>query len=1173
MDELRLERLVRLRGFPPVVHPRHAREALADGDAAAWTGGYAITVPEHRALLEELLGRLAWKETGGAVLVNGLYGAGKSHLLVLLHLLTAREETWTPFLEAHPAFRRYASAVPHRRWLPVHFTLDDYRPGTPLEHAVGREIARALAEAGLTWEADAPARGEAWAALVATLRTAGYFGLLLLVDELSLFLAGRAPAQREADAAFLQFLAGWTGRAPVWLVGTLQRALADVGPLRTHSWRQVEDRFRRFTLSPQQLGDVLRQKLFLREDPAGIRALVAECLLPAAEAARLPLTAGELHAAYPFHPAALDLLLAVVNGHLSPHRGAVETLQRLAGDALPDRPATRLFTPLDLFDALRDDLRREERLAKLWAAADALAGLAETPTAARAVDLLTLLHLAGRTLPVAALRGLLFDGTTAPETLALSRALHELRRRGAYLAVVRDADPGAELFSLAVDDDAGALALARMGECRQEFIAGDPRVTELALQACTDDAWPLAAALDGVRVEVPWQGTVRAVQVTALPAVTEAHVAAAYQSLAAGQAEAAVLFPWPGMDAAACWRRATAGLDDAGTLLLWQARTLTPEERALWEEYAAWARAAADPNPPASPRERKALQRCRERAAELQPAVAASVRAVYREGAWLDGAGNEGRPPDGALAAGLGEILDTGLLRRFPLLPLLAPHGAPPRAAAVQMVNGFLDPGEATLPPQSLLADYLERYAAPLGWAVISAGRARVAPPRWEALEPVLAAEAPLRLADAMARLARPPLGLPAETARLTLLAAVRSGALQGLDAFLQPLPDEVPLARGDAVAFLAPPETVPEALRPRVAALAARWAVPLDPWPVACSGTARRLAAWLRDAHGRLAETRAALAGWSAALEVEPWGWRRAEALGVLLDDAEARTFPERLLVFDAAVLDEVDALLAAARWWRREAPRTALLALPQPTALAAEATALHAALAAGEGCLPQLDDLGTRLTAFAEGYLAAYRRWHDACFGAAVVAGLREAFERPAFRAVKALARLPLPLPDPATRALAALASARNGYCAGTPTPAAPCPRCGRALGSPSPLPDPVAVARDADAALADYAALLRTHPWAAATRARLPRAPEAVATRAAALLAWAPDAPLPLDDVLLAWLCRDAPASGTRQVAHLHGTLAAHDLTLAEARTTVAAWLDPENALGDDAVLAFE
>ena len=103
----------------------------------------------------------------------------------------------------------------------------------------------------------------------------GYDGLLLLVDELSLFLAGKSPSRREGMRPFCNFSPAGPVRAPVWLIGALQRNLADVGALRTHSWRQVEDRFQRYTLSPQEIGRILRDKLVQRIDAPAIRQMIA----------------------------------------------------------------------------------------------------------------------------------------------------------------------------------------------------------------------------------------------------------------------------------------------------------------------------------------------------------------------------------------------------------------------------------------------------------------------------------------------------------------------------------------------------------------------------------------------------------------------------------------------------------------------------------------------------------------------------------------------------------------------------------------------------------------------------------------------------------------------------------------------------------------------------------
>jgi hypothetical protein len=1198
MDAQPLERLICFRRFPPVVHPRHARELVAGGEGVAeWTGGYAITVSEHRQMLEELLGSLAWHEHGQAALINGLYGTGKSHLLVLLHLLAALPGAWEPFLDAHPAFRRYAEPMKGHRRLILHFSLDEYGPRTALEEAVGQEAARALAAAGLEMpdEWQSGSRLDAWAGLLETCRAGGYDGIVLLLDELSLFLAGRSPAKREADAAFLQFLAGWTARAPVWLIGALQRNLADVGALRTHSWRQVEDRFRRYSLSPQEIGGVLREKLIVRADPAAVRALVAERIVPAAAEVALP--AGELQACWPFHPRALELFMALADGHLSPHRSAVEVLQRLDSAEWRERPADRLITPLDLFSLVADELRGQPRLERFWSVVTLLEGRAElTPDPAlarRTIGLLAFLHLAERTAFVEGLRALLFDGRGAPPVENLSEVLHALRRRGAHLAAVRDADPGRETFCLAIDDEVGVLADLRMQEMRQEFTPDDPRVVELAWDACREAEWPLAPALDGGRIGVPWSGSERQVLLATAPALVPEAIARACEGLAAGKADGCVILGWPGaVPAADIWHAATAALTgtETGVLHFWQPRPLHPAERELFTEYAAWARVASAPLPPATPREKRVRERCAERAAELREAVAAAMRGLFVDGRWTDGRGEEGEPRGETLAECLAGALAAGFAARYPHFPALAAGGAPSRAALQQLLLHFVEPGEIHLDPQSLLGEYLDRYALPLGCAEILGAEARLVPPRWEVLEPLLAlaAERPARVDDAVALLERPPLGLTAEQARLAVFAAARAGALQPLDAFLQPLdPEAVPIARSDAVAFLAPPATVEARFRLLVLELAAIWEIAAEPWATACSQVERRLRGWLRTWTPRVPEMRAALEEWSETFGAQPWGWEASLRALAALDGLGALPSPTLDALLSA--LEESglrpaapEALWTATSWWQTNRARLRLLpGLPLEGTLKEQADSLRHALAEGEACFPQLDRLGEALDRCWADYREAYRCWHDAAFGTDTIAALREAFDSPEFRAVKQLSRLPLPLPEPARDCLEALARARAGYCPGFFVgldAEGCCTKCRLPLGAPSPMPDPAAVRQQAEQSLSVYADLLKTDPWTATLHPRLPRAPQDIAPRAAALLAWQPTAGAPelldlLDERLINWLCREDSPAAHRRLDGLGARLHGRDLTLAEARETVTDWLDPEHALGEEEVLRFE
>lgn len=240
MSEQHIADLIKIRDFPPVVHSGHASELMENPQAnalASWLGGYVIATPEQRRLFDDIFSSLAWKGHGRALLIHGLYGTGKSHLLLVLHLLAALDASWEPFLDSHPTYRRYALAIQKRKFLLVHFSLDEFAPAVSLEEALRHEIDKVLQQAGINaseeWQ-NALSRADAWRALLASCRESDHEGLVLLVDEMSLFLAAKSPERREEDAAFLQFLAEMTTRYPLWLLGTMQRNLSDSGALATH---------------------------------------------------------------------------------------------------------------------------------------------------------------------------------------------------------------------------------------------------------------------------------------------------------------------------------------------------------------------------------------------------------------------------------------------------------------------------------------------------------------------------------------------------------------------------------------------------------------------------------------------------------------------------------------------------------------------------------------------------------------------------------------------------------------------------------------------------------------------------------------------------------------------------------------------------------------------------
>ncbi|HEY3377723.1 MAG TPA: DUF6079 family protein [Armatimonadota bacterium] len=1204
MTALPLHHYLTLRAFPPVVHPRHAREILATPareTLADWVGGYAVTVPEHRQLLEDLLASFAWKTHGQAVLVHGLYGTGKSHLLVLLHLLLTLPDAWSPFLDAHPTFGRYGTAIRSHRRLLVHFSLDEYRAHHPLERTIGHAVTRALEEAGIAvpdaW-GSALSRREAWAALLESCRAQGYDGVVLCIDELSLFLAGKTPAKREADAAFLQCLADLTQRAPLWLIGAVQRQLAATGALSTHSWRQVEDRFRRYALTPQAMGEVLREKLFLRRDPAALRAAVMTTVVPQAAALALDLSPGALHHHWPFHPAALALLSEVANAHLSPHRSVVEVLQRLGDTGWLARAADCLITPDELGLLIAQDLQGDERLAPLWAAETTLrSGIAnaEQPAlASAALTVLLLQHLAGRSVTVAGLRTLLFDGQTAPTVAELSGALQHLRRTSAYLSVTRAADPADEVFAITVDDDCGVQAWARMQEVQRDFTAHDPRIIETALRAEEQDEWPLADALSGRSLAIPWHGGERVIHLVLPQQLTRERCAADFEALCAGHADGQLTLAWPGDTAAATrWQESLAALAGAqcGVYACCFPRPLSPEEWGLLREFAAWQGAANPAEPTSAAHERQLRRRCHERAEELRPAVSQLLRALYLEGECVLANGETARLRTAeSLALAVAPPFAAGFARLFPLLGALSAENLPSHLASQQLLQHVIAPGAVPAAPYSVLIEQIERFLLPLGCASWEGEKIRVVPPCREILDPLLnqLEHGPLRVTEALSALRRPPLGLTGEQGKLAVAAALCGGAVQGLDGFLHPV--ETRTAGGallDTVVFLALPHVIDERYRPQLLELAAYWQLPLAPWALLCTQAERQWHAWLADMQHETPAICAMSEAWSEFADVLPWGWRESEALLRQLNEWAGREGFTVAHALEAAgdglcaLVQSGTTLRDAVRWWEDRLPALRTLhgnALPPE--LAAPVEAMRQALVAGEQTLPTLAALGAQLDEAMAQYTTRYRRWHEDTFGTAVVTALRDAFDHPDFRAVKRLSQLPLPVPDAAQACLAALALARTAYCAGDFTSLVThgcCARCGKSWGSPSPMPVAAHIRDEATAALRAFAAVLATHPWAATVRARRERAPDAMATRADALLNWRADDGATalltlLDDEFLAWLCREAEVTSERQTEGITRGLHGRDLTVREARTLLEQWLDPEQALAEESVLRF-
>ncbi|HYZ02343.1 MAG TPA: DUF6079 family protein [Candidatus Binatia bacterium] len=265
--------------------------------------------------------------SGGAFLVTGHFGSGKSHFLAALGELL-EDPRRAHDLPAWDAALR-TSAREARESLAVTVPLVEYRSGAGLEDLTWRRAWRALGR-------DAPPpsddRSGAWGRLLDCVRAGGRSGLLLLLDELSEFLRSKRGPGLTEDLRFLQFLGEWASQQPVVVVAALQESLDETAHVSERELARIRDRYpTRLFLSMRHVEDLVRGRLVLLSPGAEAeveriyRSLRAGFPGWSVDIARFT-------ACYPIHPETLTLLdgLRFV---LSQQRGVVDFICRqLRGD-------------------------------------------------------------------------------------------------------------------------------------------------------------------------------------------------------------------------------------------------------------------------------------------------------------------------------------------------------------------------------------------------------------------------------------------------------------------------------------------------------------------------------------------------------------------------------------------------------------------------------------------------------------------------------------------------------------------------------------------------------------------------------------------------------------------------------------------------------------------------
>jgi hypothetical protein len=1129
--------------------------------------GYFVTDEGNRAALDALLGSLAAREgTGGAFLVRGAYGSGKTHLLGVLSLLCEAPAAWPFFLASHPEYGRVARCFgPDRPLVAVTLALDAHRgEDSVLEDLVFDAIEEALSRRGielplaeqsrfleLVERYVRPGREEefaafcrktgAWEELRANdpraaaalarryLRTSGFPlayrgsraesfsvlrevlrdgpGVVLLLDELSLYLAGSPKRELNRDAAFLQFLAQQTRELPLWVIASLQRSLEDLGDVDTHTLRQIKDRFRTgLTLSVSEISAIIEKKLVRRLDPATYAQAVSRVYRGfARDGAGPSFGLDQLSRVYPVNPLTLSCLESLAGSLLSRTRTLVSLVQEgvAGGDGragLLDQPDDRLLTLDAAFDLLAAQLADLPETARTWRAYEFLdrnmarivPGREEAGR--RVAKALSLLTAAGLRWSVKELADSFLGGADRELTDAakLTELLHCLSRRGAYVECVPRAGEGADEYFLDAGAELSELLRRRLNEVAAALGQEDDRTAASALAACDHNAFPLSG-FDNPRSAPVEIGNLRrhATIVAGDPSrldQTEIANLAAELANPRCREDGYLLLARPRRDGVGGF---AAGSAEAGrfaaALLCWRPRPPSALEWDLLRDHAAAGILLADPSLRDSGRGRELRERLRERAAALKAETRELVERLYREGEVMDLEGQAVIASDHLRALGgrWEETLAAIFVRPWQLVFPGAAALAPRRRLVGghlpgRIIEQFFAPGRLALPAAAPFEEQLRDVLEPLG--LLDAESLRLRVPRSPLIRHVAelvdqlalgeGSDRVCRYADLSRALAKGEYGLTAEQCELVVAAMVRLGHLVARDAFLTPVRlTQLTTPLADSLAFLSRGDIVREADRPALRELVTGLfgAAPERLDVVAQERIWDQLLAWKAEMAAGLPRLREKQAAVLAALEQSELLWEETfrafgaaeRLLGCIEETRPAQAGLQALLghgPFDGLaafrrhrewLLREADTVVSAGRLLRSPELRA-----PTGSLLARQRDRLEALLAAGEGLVAQADGFRRGFLRFQQGYGKEYRAWHDQAHAAARFRPYVELRESTAYRLAGALSRLPLETPEPFAAIDEAVAREIAKRCSGSALPEARgerpvCPGCGLPFG----------------------------------------------------------------------------------------------------------------------------
>ncbi|UCF98552.1 MAG: hypothetical protein JSV89_03215 [Spirochaetaceae bacterium] len=667
---------------------------------------------------------------------------------------------------------------------------------------------RLLKEQGLeTPQALVEDRKETFERVYRELKSAGFSGLMLLIDELSEFLRSKPTAQAQnEDARTLQFLGELSLDRPLWIVAAVQESIESTGDFDRAIIRKIKDRFPvKLALSTVHIRALISDRL-VRKKPGAEEIILRIYEDYRRQFSTFESSFDEFRQLYPVHPATIALLDGL-GGLFSQHRGIVDFVcSRIAGDnrrgipSILERPQRELLGPDSIFEHFSSRLAEfsayniypRHVVPHLDREIDRIiSDGADRHLARRIIRMLVLfrIHPTAAAPNAARLAELAACSLDAPELSArfvaealldpLATASRFLRKRQPA-----DKDPALAVYEISSEEDSGKVLEARIRRLSDEISERDSRLlSEPLFQLPETDSWPGAAVgREGTVREIDWNLSKRRALIRFLHP-EEAAPVDLFSELEARECDFALLLtlgevrlpevrlpevPHSGAHAAV-WR---IPLPKAGETL----DTL--------KEYLA-VRLLQQELSPSNPADASLISLVAERTGRLRPAAAQAALEAFYAGSFadpsirVDAAVRQLRRFDSLLEAAGQTVLGA----RYPRFAEVAPRRYTPSPRIYQqLLESFVIPGSLALSQARQLGAAIDGLAVPLGLVEVKRSSYVFSPDIaahpllvffFELLRPSQA----VTLSEVLEKLTRGDFGLPKDTA-LFLIASLAAGGL-----------------------------------------------------------------------------------------------------------------------------------------------------------------------------------------------------------------------------------------------------------------------------------------------------------------------------------------------------------------------------------------------------------